>query len=321
MAVSLTDRYIDAVTRSLVPSTQNDVRDELLGSITDAIEARLEQGESRDGAERAVLTGLGDPAILAASYADRPLHLIGPKYYLVWARLLKLLLVIVPICALGGVALGQSLAGAPLGEIIGSSVATAISSVVHVAFWTTLVFVILERSGADTGMRWSLDELPENREHGMKRSEMFVSIGFVVALAVALFWDQLIGFVRTDGAALPVLAPTLWPWWILALLALIVAEGVLAVVVYRVGRWTSALAIVNTALAVAFMSWALTLLGRDLLVNPAFVSHAFHGTIDAEVIRILAVLTAFCVVAFPVWDIIDGWLKTRRDARVGSSLA
>lgn len=321
MAVSLTDRYIDAVTRSLRPTAQDDVRDELAGSISDAIDARLEQGEVREEAERAVLTELGDPAALAAGYADRPLQLIGPKYYLAWWRLLKLLLIIVPICAFGGVLLGQSLAGAPLGEVIGSSIATAISAIVHVAFWTTLVFAILERTDADTGIRWSLDQLPESREHGMKRSEMFVSVGYVVFLAGALFWDQLIGFVRHDGAALPVLNPGLWPWWILALIALIVAEGILAVVIYRVGRWTGALAVVNTALAVCFMSWALTLLGRDQLINPAFVEFAFEGAVDGEVMRILAVLTAFCVVAFPVWDIIDGWVKTRRDARVGSGLA
>ena len=29
-----------------------------------------------------MLTELGDPVILAAEYADRPLHLIGPRYYL-----------------------------------------------------------------------------------------------------------------------------------------------------------------------------------------------------------------------------------------------
>ena len=62
-------------------------------------------------AERAVLTDLGDPDKLAAGYTDRPLHLIGPRYYLDWWRLLKLLLWIVLPCAAFGVALGQTLAG------------------------------------------------------------------------------------------------------------------------------------------------------------------------------------------------------------------
>src|SRR5690625_6334720 len=58
---------------------QDDVRAELTTSITDAIDARTEQGEDPETAERAVLTELGDPAVLAAEYVDRPLHLIGPR--------------------------------------------------------------------------------------------------------------------------------------------------------------------------------------------------------------------------------------------------
>ena len=58
-----------------------------------------------------MLTELGDPDKLAAGYTDRPLYLIGPRYYLDWWRLLKLLLWIVPACAAFGVALGQTLAG------------------------------------------------------------------------------------------------------------------------------------------------------------------------------------------------------------------
>src|SRR5690606_15582817 len=65
MAATLTARYIDAVTRSLAPNAQEDVRVELEASIADAVEARLEQGESPDAAERGVLTELGDPAALA----------------------------------------------------------------------------------------------------------------------------------------------------------------------------------------------------------------------------------------------------------------
>ena len=93
---TLTERYITATIRSLPATAQADVRAELEASIADAVEARVEQGEPREAAEHAVLTELGDPGVLAAGYADRPLHLIGPRYFLVWWRLLKLLLWIVP---------------------------------------------------------------------------------------------------------------------------------------------------------------------------------------------------------------------------------
>src|SRR5690606_23087307 len=105
--------------RSLPPQLQAEVRDELRASIADAVDARTEQGEPLEAAERAVLSELGDPSILAAGYADRPLHLIGPKYFLTWWRLLKVLVAIVPACAFGGVVIAQALAGGGIGQIIG----------------------------------------------------------------------------------------------------------------------------------------------------------------------------------------------------------
>ena len=100
MSATLTERYISATIRSLPAESQEDVRAELAASIADAVEARTEQGEDPGAAEREVLTGLGDPAVLAAGYADRPLHLLGPRHYLTWRRLLIVLLWIVPACAL-----------------------------------------------------------------------------------------------------------------------------------------------------------------------------------------------------------------------------
>src|SRR5699024_958308 len=78
--------------------------------------------------------------------------------------------------------------------------------------------------------------------------------------------DQRRGLIRSDGERLPLLRPELWPAWIIALLGLLLLEAVLAVVVVLRRRWSPALATVNTALAVLFMSWALTLLGRSALV-------------------------------------------------------
>lgn len=315
MTTTLTERYITATVKTLPPATQGDVRAELEASIADAVEARVEQGEERGAAERTVLTGLGDPAILAAGYADRPLHLIGPRYYLTWWRLLKLLLIIVPACTVGAVALGQTLANAPVGTIIGQSIAVGLSVVVHLLFWVTLVFVVLERTGADTGVHWTVDQLPEPTPAGTGRAELIASLVFLGVAAGAVLWDQFRGFVYLPDRTLPILAPGLWPWAIAALLALIGLEAALAVVVYVRGRWTTALAVVNTVLAVLFVSWAMALLGRGLLVNPALVDVLLQNDVGPEVVRILGVLLGFGIVGVAVWDIVDGWLKRRRDVR------
>ena len=83
---------------------RDEIAAELRGSIEDMIEGRTAAGEDTATAEREVLTELGNPAQLAARYADRRLQLIGPTYYLAWWRLLKLLLSFVP--ALVGVVVG-----------------------------------------------------------------------------------------------------------------------------------------------------------------------------------------------------------------------
>lgn len=324
---TLTERYISATIRSLRPELQDDVRAELEASIADAVDARLEQGETAAAAERAVLTELGDPGILAAGYADRPLHLLGPKYYLAWWRLLKLLLWIVPACAAVGVGIAKVLEFATIGETIGAMVVAVIMSIVHVGFWTTLVFVVLERTTTDPGVRWNVDQLPEPTDKGAGRSEVIATLVFLVFAAAAIAWDALRGFVRDDGVPVPILDPALWSWWALALAALMVAELVLAIAIYRRGRWTVSAAIVNTILAIAFVVPAMYLLVTDQLVNPAFLDYlaSEHAAELAQadagaaeqggVLRILGVILGVVIVGSGIWDIIDGWLKTVRARR------
>ncbi|MEU4016849.1 permease prefix domain 1-containing protein [Microbacterium sp. NPDC028030] len=326
---TLTERYISATIRSLRPETQDDVRAELEASIADAVEARLEQGETPEAAERAVLTELGDPGVLAAGYADRPLYLIGPRFYLTWWRLLKLLLTIVPVCVLGAVALGQTISAAPVGEIISTSILATGGAILHICFWTTLVFVILERSNSTTAIgKWDLDQLPEPTEKGVGRSELIASLVFLGISVGALLWDRFRGFVVVDGDPVPVLAPSLWPWGIGLLLLLIVAEAVFAVVLYRTRRWTTGLAVANTLLALAFLAWVVILLVTGQLVNPEFLAQIAaaggegfaagqaESAAEGGVFRIVAVLLGFGIAVGVGWDIVDGWVKASRAGRV-----
>lgn len=324
---TLTERYIAATIRSLPATAQADVRAELEASIADAVDARTDQGEPRETAERAVLTELGDPGVLAAGYADRPLHLIGPRYFLVWWRLLKLLLWIVPACAAFGVAIAKILEFATIGETIGAVVVVIIQVIVNVGFWTTLVFAILERTVPIPEAEWNVDQLPENYETRAGFSEMIGSIFFLVIAGAAILWDALRGFVRVDGEALPILDPELWPWWMAALLALMVAELLLAIGVYRVGRWNAGFAVINTVLAIAFAVPALYLLASGQLVNPEFLDYLATNHADdlananagaAEqggVLRVISVILGVVTVGIVVWDIIDGWLKASRARR------
>lgn len=317
MATTLTERYISATVSSLPPDTQGDVRAELEASIADAVESRLEQGEDPVEAERTVLTDLGDPAALAASYADRPLHLLGPRYYLAWWRLLKTLLVIVPASAVGGVALVQVIIGAPTEEVIAQSISIGISATVHVFFWVTLVFVILERTGTDAGDDWDVDQLPEPRSTGAGRGEVVTSVVFAGLMIAAMLWDRFRGFVKIDGhdGGVQILHPQLWPWVVLGVVALLMLEVGLAVLVQLRRGWSTGLAVANTVLAVVWVSTVLTLLGNGLLVNPEFMNLVLvEDGGGPETTRVVTVLFVLSVVGASAWDIFDGWRKADREA-------
>lgn len=326
MTLTLTDRYIDAAVRTLPAESQQDVRAELAAAIADDIEARTQQGDAYEHVERSVLTDLGDPDVLAASYTERPLQLIGPKYYLLWWRLLKLLLVIVPVTGAAGTAIANLLTDAPIGDVIGSVFAVAVGAIVHVAFWTTLVFAILERTGADTGVRWSLDDLPEPRETGSGRGDLIGSLVFIGLFAAALLWDRFIGlvFIADRGvdieqglgaqtSAMPVLNPELWPFGISILLVLLGLEAALAISIFARRGWNVAFASFNTVLAVAFASLFVALLLTGQLLNPEFVDYALgRGDVNPETVRILAIVLGVGVIVIAALDIVDGWRKASR---------
>ncbi|MGX9348910.1 permease prefix domain 1-containing protein [Microbacterium sp. KNMS] len=317
---SYTERYIAAAIRTLPPTAQGDVRDELQASIADAIDARVDAGQPFVDAERAVLTELGDPDVLAARYADRPLQLIGPRYYLVWWRLLKLLLWIVIPCAMVGHAIalvltrraaGLDASANLIGEVIGGSIALGLSVGVHVAFWTTLVFAILERTGTDTGVRWSVDQLPEPGGDGTGRSDLIASLVLLGALAGAILWDSAVGFARTPERWMPVLDQRLWPWGIAWLFATLVLSALVAIAVYAKGRWTSALAALNAVAALAFAVPALVLLVQDGLLSPAFTATFLPGAALPVTKAVLGVV----IIAVAGWSIVDGFAKARRATR------
>ena len=314
---TLTDRYVDAAMRTVPEAQRDDLSTELRASIDDQVEARVEQGEARDSAERAVLTDLGDPDRLAAQYTDRPLWLIGPRYYLTWWRLTKLLWAIVPVCAAFGVALGQVLAGSGFGEIVGSVVSVVLSVIVHIGFWTTLVFFIVERSekSGDAGIvgTWTPDDLPEPKQRGAGLSDLVASLVFLGLAAGAILWDRFVGFVYTsDTGWISFLAPDTWPWWVGALFVLMVLEALLAISVYAKGRWDAGSATVNLFLNLTIAGGALWLLSQQQLVNPEFFSAVIPEDSAATVTTVMSTLFGFGIVAIAVWDTVDAYLKAYR---------
>lgn len=272
---TLTDRYIYATTRTVPEAQRDELARELRAEIADMVAARAEAGEPSDAAERATLTELGDPERLAASYADRPLHLIGPAYFLIWKRLLTTLLLWVPAILAAVTAGGQLLDGEDVGKALGDGVATAIEIAVHIALWTTVTFALIERYGNASDMPdWSVDQLPEiPADAHVGLGDTLGTVATAAVTIALLAWQELRGVLETSsGARVPLIDSDLWSSWIPVLIAAMVAEAIIAVLAYRRGRWTWPLVGAFSVASLVFTVPAIWLLQSDAFFDPRFVA-------------------------------------------------
>ena len=327
LADTLTDRYVWAVLKSLPDSKRADIDRELRASIADDVDARVAAGETPAAAEHAVLLELGEPARLAANYTGRTLALIGPDLYLDYVRLLKLLYaVVLPIAVVAHFVI-QVLAGAPWGGAIGASIGLAISIIVNIGFWTTFVFVLVERTGTK-GLKGSMSpggpNVPYDPSHlpavptgnGAGRSDLIASLVFLVLVPVALIWQQVSSvFQDADGAPLPVVNPELWSFWLPYLLAMVAASIVLAIVLFRTGRWTWPLVAVNAVIVIATTVPVVWLLLTGRLLNEAFLDRLGWSVFVGEM-SVNAIVVSVVLAGIAVWSIGDTVWKTVRADRL-----
>ncbi|MET7807538.1 permease prefix domain 1-containing protein [Micromonospora chersina] len=311
---SLTDRYLAATLRAVPQQRRAELADELRASIEDMIEDRTAGGQDRGAAEREVLTELGNPEQLAARYTDRRLQLIGPRYFLVWWRVLRVLLTFIP--AIVGVVTGvvKATVGGEPGAAIGAGVASGLQTAVQIAFWVTLCFAVLERTDTSLNLpEWTVDQLPEEaRERQVSLVDSCASIVFLLVAIAFLPWQHFQPWLSGDGSRLPMIDPALWSFWLPALIVVLVATMGLEIAKYRAGRWTWPLVAVNAVLNLAFAGPLVWLLLTERLLNPALIERfAWLREGGAEdVAQIATVVTAVVV----VWDVIDSAVKARKAA-------
>ncbi|MEV0004930.1 permease prefix domain 1-containing protein [Micromonospora sp. NPDC050980] len=312
---SLTDRYVAATLRTVPAPRRAEIAEELRAAIADMIDDRTTGGQDHASAEREVLTEMGRPEQLAARYRDHTLQLIGPRYYLTWWRVLRLLLTYIP--ALAGTATGlvkATVDGEP-GAAIGAAVVVAFQTAVQIAFWVTLSFAVLERAQAPLGLpEWTVDQLPEETgDRQIGQCDSIASVVFLLGTIAVLVGQHFQRWSTDDGSRLPVLDPALWSFWLPALIAVLGASIGLEVAKYRAGRWTWPLVAVNVLLNLAFAGPVLWLLLTDRLLNPDLIDRFAwlrDGGAD-DVVRIAAAVT----VLIAIWDVVDSVVKARRAAR------
>ncbi|MEV4121383.1 permease prefix domain 1-containing protein [Micromonospora sp. NPDC049645] len=310
---TLTDRYLAATLRSVPVQRRDEIASELRASIEDMIDDRTGGGADPTAAEREVLTELGNPDLLAAQYADRRLQLIGPTYYLVWLRLLKLLLSFIPALVGTVITFVKVAEGQGFGAI-GPGIVVALHVTVHIAFWLTLTFAIIERSQTTVELPgWTVDQLPDAPVHRSIPLADTVATVIMLLLTIGyLPFQHYQSWVRdTDGENIPILDPALWSFWLPALIVVLVASLVFEVVKYRIGRWTWNLFGIRALISLAFAVPLVWLALSDRLLNPTLAEH-FSWLADADNRNLLAAIIAMGSAVVVVWDLIDTAIKTRR---------
>ncbi|WP_154794394.1 hypothetical protein [Occultella kanbiaonis] len=314
---TLTDRYLFAAARSVPQTQRTEFRSELAERIGDSIDAKVEGGADREAAELDVLTELGNPDALAATYADRPLQLIGPAHYLLWKRLLKLLLAIVLPCVAFAYVLAQLISGAGMGEIYGGTVVVLINVTVHLAFWTTAVFAFIDRvSGGTSVVDWKPDELPVVVEppRNQLRIDVVSNLVLVVLAALAILVGP--GLIPSpDGAgSVPFFAPATWAWLQWYLLAVLVAQLAFWLLLLRHGRWSYPFVLASLVLAAAAALPIAATLATGRLLNPEYLARTDWADAVEQLGSggvVASVLAVGVVAGAAVWPI-DGFVKARR---------
>ncbi|MCO8276559.1 permease prefix domain 1-containing protein [Actinoplanes sp. TRM 88003] len=300
MTTTLVDRYVYTALRRVPEQQRADIDRELRASIDDAVDARVEAGESREAAIETTLLELGDPDRLADSYAGRRNFLIGPELYGVWRRIMMMLFTtILPIVVVAVAVIELFADDVTVGSVIGAIVTSTIGVSVHMAFWTTGVFAVIERTGlgqAELKGKWSLADLPKYERGALSRLDFAGTLVWPVLAIAALVLQQ---FTFTDE---PLLDPANWSFWWPALIVLTALKGVWALWVYRLGRWTRQVAIVNAVQSVATGALMVYLLATDKFFNPAFTG---FGDADVDLRSWITVVVIAGVVLGSLYDSFD----------------
>ena len=285
--MNLIERYIYAVTRYLPEDNREDVALELRTNITEML-----PDDYTDDDVRLVLAELGSPGDLAGRYDLSKRYLIGPAYFDTYMAVLKLVVTIVIAVSLG-VTLLSWLLRAPvnwyeaphIGTLVQDILSAVITGGLQGAFWVTIVFVILERSGVDaaempfTGENWTPDDLPEMPEDStvISRADSVFAIVFSLLFASLLYFrPDLIGvhFRAADGAvqSYPLLNLDQLGIYMPFILILTLGQLVFFVWGFITKHWTKGLAVYNVLLNLASIVLALVMLADAALVSREFLT-------------------------------------------------
>lgn len=319
--MSLTERYIYAVTKLLPQNQRTEVADELRASIEDMASDRAKNGEPKEADVKAVLQELGDPTVLASKYTNTKRYLIGPKWFDTYWSVLKQILYIVPaivVCVM--LVVNYAISGKSWIETIIHSLGSGIATAIQIGFWTTITFFALERSGevspqdlvdAKTkNKKWTPDDLPfPPKARQIPAVEAWISVALIIAATAWVAFSSIWGNNWLN--------PELWNIWMPIFFVLSAASALHYVFRAIIGNWTTPLTVSNVILSVLNIIYVIALISTQTIINPEFLqSLPMKDGINigqaTNWIHLTVTISAVVTVAIYAFEVIDSIIKNRR---------
>ena len=289
------ERYVYDVARRLPEKEREDVKKELRANIYDM----LPDGATEEQI-RKVLYELGSPASLAGKYRQNPRYLISPAYYDEYVGVLKWVLPLVGVIVMIiGFAVGAFDAVKANSEnyafvfsgVISKGISMGVSAAFQALVWTTIGFVIAERSGEraeQSGKHsWRVEDLPEVQKTEQTHLSLSESIAELIVMSaftvigilfcldrlpfVMAFSEEGLYFTSIFNANfLSLCLPAF-----LVTFALGVIVGILKI---KDRRWSVPVCVAVVLKTLVGMAMSLYLLNQPNILSPEF--HAFLSNVD-----------------------------------------
>lgn len=236
--MNLIERYLQAISRELPVSQQEDILKELRSSLYDALEGEGDEPITDERAA-AIIKQMGSPRHVAASYYPAGQYVIGPALYPMFMTILKI--VLVTILSVQAVLIGLSFGTAVTTRSLIQDMFGLLASLPAAAGWVVLIFWAIQRFEPNAVPEesafdpYKLPALESYTEPVSRFEQIFSVVVNIVALAFLWNFAQSGVFTGIPGLAFfqnPVIAQ-FFPW----LFASSVLDVAMDIILLWRGHW------------------------------------------------------------------------------------
>ena len=333
--MNLIDAYIQEVTKRISKTKRDDISLKLKSTIEEMLPEDYSESDVKEA-----LTKLGSPIDVAASYRDSPRFLIGPQIFDTYIQTIKLIvpwaiLITVIVHVVENIVFysGEDALLSTLIKTFSITIANVISVILHVLFWITVTFIVIERSGSDIPIPfikkqkpWTPDDLtsikiiPKDKTISLL-DIIFSFIGIIVFSFIYFNANHLLGIYSShDRGGLKFVMPIFNQNVLLSfapiVLICIALSIALALFKLKAGQWTFLIAVLNAVLQCIGTIVFILMVKQPDFIHSAAIPYfaAITETTSAKVLfaidRILLVTIAIAIIA-NAFDIYGGFKKAR----------